>query len=152
MFNRFVDMRYRGQNFELTIEAPSDTTGPEGIAELARRFHAAHERSYGYAASDEPVQMVTFRVEAVGVVPRTHARAASLSPADPGTAVVGGRRIHLDGRDWDCPIYDREQLVPGNEIPGPAVVEQMDTTTLLLPGQHARVDGYHNLIVDTGTA
>lgn len=152
VFKRFVDMRYRGQNFELIIDAPSDTTGPEGIAELARRFHAAHERSYGYAASDEPVQMVTFRVEAVGVVPRTHAQAAPLGPADPGTAVVGGRRIHLDGRDWDCPIYDREELVPGNEIPGPAVVEQMDTTTLLLPGQHARVDGYHSLIVDTGTA
>ena len=152
VFNRFVDMRYRGQNFELTIEAPSDTTGPEGMEELARRFHAAHERSYGYAASDEPVQMVTFRVEAVGAVPRLQTQAAPVSPADPGTAVVGGRSVHLDGRDWDCPIYDREGLEPGNEISGPAVVDQMDATTLILPGQRARVDGYHNLIVDTGTA
>ena len=150
-FNRSVDMRYRGQNYELTIEAPSDMTGPGSMEELARRFHAAHERSYGYAASEEPVQMVTFRVEAVGEVPRVPVQAAPLGPGDPGTAVVGGRTVHLDGRDWDCPIYEREGLEPGNRVPGPAVIEQMDTTTLVLPDQRARVDAYRNLIIDMGT-
>ena len=150
-FNRSVDMRYRGQNYELTIEAPSDMTGPGGMEELARRFHAAHERSYGYAASEEPVQMVTFRVEAVGEVPRVPVQAAPLGPGDPRTAVVGGRTVHLDGRDWDCPIYEREGLEPGNRVPGPAVIEQMDTTTLVLPGQRARVDGHRNLVIDAGT-
>ena len=151
VFNRFVDMRYRGQNYELTIEAPSDITGPGGMEELARRFHAAHERSYGYAATDEPVQMVTFRMEAVGMAPRIPAQGAPLGSTEAGTAVVGGRRVHLDGRDWDCPIYDREGLDPGNRITGPAVIEQMDTTTLVLPDQRARVDGHRNLLIDTGT-
>ena len=149
-FNRSVDMRYRGQNYELTIESPADVTGPGGMEELARRFHAAHERSYGYAAPEEPVQMVTFRVEAVGTVPRMSTEAAPLGPADPGAALVGGRGVHLDGRGWDCPIYHREALQPGHRIPGPAVIEQMDTTTLVLPDQQAQVDGYHNLVIDTG--
>ncbi len=151
-FSQWVDMRYRGQNYELTIEAPADITATGGMEELARRFHAAHERSYGYAAPDEPVQMVTFRVEAVGAVPRTPVQAAPLGPEDPGSAVVGGRLVHLDGRDWDCPIYDREGLEPGNRVPGPAVIEQMDTTTLVLPDQRARVDGHRNLVIDTGNA
>ena len=151
-FRRLVDMRYKGQNYELTIESPTDTTSPEGMQELARRFHATHERVYGYSAPGEPVQMVTLRMEVIGAVPRPPSRETGIGPADPGAAVAGGRRVHLDGRDWDCPVYDRDALRPGNLVDGPAIVEQMDTTTLVLPGQRARVDGYHHIILETGSA
>jgi N-methylhydantoinase A len=56
--------------------------------------------------------------------------------------------IAEEERSVPCPVYDRDRLLPGNRFAGPAVVEQMDATTLVLPGMTARVDGYANLIME----
>ena len=143
---RTVDMRYAGQNYELPI-AVSEGRGQD---DLAAAFAAAHRRLYGFAADDEPVQLVTFRLEASAVVSKARFVAQQDGGPDAGGAVIGRRPIWLPeaGGSVDCPIYDRARLRAGNRFAGPAVVEQMDATTLVLPGMTARVESYLNLILE----
>jgi len=97
------------------------------------------------------VQLVTFRVEATGLVAKAKLARQSMSGADASHA-IGARRdvwIAEEERSLPCPIYDRDLLRPGNRLPGPAIIEQMDATTLVLPGMAARVDEYLNLILES---
>jgi N-methylhydantoinase A len=139
-----VDMRYAGQNYELPIALV------DGAGALAAAFAAAHQRLYGFAADDEPVQLVTFRVAASAIVPKASFTAQPDAGPDAAAAVVGYRPLWLPetGGFVDTPVYDRAGLRPGNVIAGPAIVEQMDATTIVLPGMTARVEPYLNLILE----
>jgi N-methylhydantoinase A len=137
-----VDMRYAGQNYELPILLQ------EG---MAAAFAAAHRRLYGFAADDEPIQLVTFRVEVSATVPKATFAPQPYSGLDAAGAMTGHRHVWLPEADGfvDCPIYDRTLLRAGNVFAGPAVVEQMDATTIVLPAMIARVEPYLNLILET---
>jgi N-methylhydantoinase A len=152
--SRTVDMRYAGQNYELSVPLPGGDGGgfgPATLAALAEGFAAAHRQMYGFAAEEEPVQLVTFRVEASGLVRKAEFRARPLGGADPAAALDGRREVWLPeaGGLVAVPVYDRERLEPGNRIAGPAIVEQMDSTTIVLPGMAARVDAHDNLILES---
>ncbi len=147
---RTIDMRYAGQNYELAIDVP-DGLEPEALLdELKRRFEDSHRQMYGYIATEEPIQAVTFRVEAIGTVRHAefHAEPPATSRVD--DARISTRRVWLPeiGSHLDCPVYDRLRLGPGHRIEGPAIVEQMDATTLVLPNQIATVDSYLNIIIE----
>jgi N-methylhydantoinase A len=138
---RTVDMRYAGQNYELAIPLQDG---------LAAAFAAAHRRLYGFAPDDEPVQLVTFRVEASALVPKATFVPREDAGPDASHAVTGHRQVWLPeaGGFVDCPVYDRASLRAGNRFAGPAVVEQMDATTIVLPGMAARVEPYLNLLLE----
>ena len=138
---RTIDMRYAGQNYELSVPLPG---GPINAATLdgAGASNSPRRTSgmYGFVAEGEPVQLVTFRVEAVGLVhkadssrSRTPARTRRRRDRWRG-ARCGCRRRAVSY----CPVYDRERLRHGNRIAGPAIVEQMDATTVVLPGRSRR--------------
>ena len=150
--SRTVDMRYAGQNYELPIALPDGPIGPATLDALAERFAAAHRRLYGFVAEDDPVQLVTFRVEATGIVPKATFEPQHDGGPDASGAVIARRDVWLPeaGGFVACPVYDRDQLRAGNRVPGPAIVEQMDATTLVLPGMMARVEPYLNLILEAG--
>ena len=105
---------------------------------------------YGFIAEDEPVQLVTLRVEASGLVRKARFAAQPDAGPDASGAVIGRRDVWLPeaGGLVDCAVYDRERLRAGNRVAGPAIVEQMDATTLVLPGMTARVEPYLNLILE----
>src|SRR6185295_5857211 len=126
---------------ELPVAWPAGPLGPAVLAELTAGFERAHEQLYGYIAAEEPVQAVTFRLEAVAAVRRAELHPRPRATSDVSAAIVGHRDVFLAAaRSFvPCPVYDREQLGPGHEFSGPAVVEQMDATTLVLAGQRARV-------------
>jgi N-methylhydantoinase A len=147
---RTVDMRYAGQNYELPVVFPDEPAGPALLEALVVGFERAHEQLYGYVAKEEPIQAVTFRLEAVGAVRRAELATHPAAASDVDTARTGHRDVWLveTGGSISCPVYARERLGPGHRIAGPAVVEQMDATTLLLPGQTATVDAWLNLIVE----
>ncbi|MEV6620344.1 hydantoinase/oxoprolinase family protein [Amycolatopsis sp. NPDC051106] len=149
---RFVEMRYTGQNHELAVPVPDGVITADTVTQLTKRFTAEHERLYGYSAAEDAVQVVTFRVRAVGEVSRAELHRAPLGDADASAAVRATREVYLpeSGGFTPCPVYDRSRLNPGHRIEGPAVVEQMDTTTLLLPGDVAVVDELRNLVVTVG--
>jgi N-methylhydantoinase A len=147
---RTVDMRYLGQNYELAIPLPDGEIDAATLDTLAERFAAAHARMYGFVADGDPVQLVTFRVEASGVVRKaTFVPEADCGP-DASAAIVGRRDVWVPeaGGFVSCAVYDRDGLHAGNRILGPAVIEQMDATTWLLPGMQARVEPYLNLVLE----
>jgi len=122
------------------------------LEEVLDHFHAAHERVYGYASPGDPVEIVTYRVQAVGRADRVDVSRKDPEVGSADEALVGHRDIYLsEPRGFvRCPVYDRVLLRHGAELAGPAVIEQMDTTTVLLPGDHCRVDAHRNLVIDVG--
>jgi N-methylhydantoinase A len=149
---RIADLRYVGQNYELPIPVPDGPLTGASLSEINERFHAAHELAYGYAAPDEPVQLATFRLEAYGLVaPPTLVR--NVGGGDLNDALAGQRDVWMPeaGGRATVPLYDRSRLSSGLEITGPAIIEQMDATVLILPGQFGIVDPYGNLIIEEAT-
>lgn len=147
---RAFDMRYLGQNFELTVSAPDGASGDLGS--LRRAFFREHERVYGYAAEDEAVQIVAFRLTGLGEPePLGRPRVGRAARPEPAEAHIGERAVYFDETRAfvPTPIYRRERLLAGHRLTGPAVIEQMDSTTLILPGQSADVDERGNLLIMT---
>lgn len=143
----YADMRYVGQNFELTIElSDGDLTEP-GLVTLLTTFNNVHEQAYGFAAPSEPVQIVTLRVEARRVVPSASSPELGRAPVGSAPPDSGTRRIYLpEAGGWsEGRVFAREELLAGHAFEGPAIVEQMDSTTLVLPGQRCEVDLVGNL-------
>jgi N-methylhydantoinase A len=145
-----VDMRYAGQNYELPVALPAGALGPATLAQLAEGFAEAHRRLYGFVAEGEAVQLVTFRIEATGVVRKAELRPGALHGADASAAREGSRAVWLpEAKSMvEMPLYARDRLLPGNRLEGPAIIDQMDSTTVVLPGSTARVDAYDNLILE----
>jgi N-methylhydantoinase A len=139
-----LDLRYAGQSHELRIEVPEGPVAESWLEAVHERFHEAHRRRYGFANSEAGIEVTTYRVGAIGAVPAASFLAEPLESPDASDAIVGSRDIYLPehGERRECPLYDRERLRPGNVVVGPAVVEQYDSTTFLLPGETARVDQY----------
>jgi N-methylhydantoinase A len=148
--SRTIDMRYAGQNYELSVPLPDGAIDASSLAFLAEGFASEHRRLYGFAADDEPVQMVTFRVEATGLVPKAGFTPKALTGSDAARAVTERRLVWLqDTNDFTLvPVYDRDRLEAGDQFNGPAIVEQMDATTFVAHGMTARVDTWLNLILE----
>lgn len=130
-FRREYDARYRGQSFEIDIAHAPDAAG------IARAFHDKHERRYGYAVADEPVELVNARLTAVAALPHVPALAADVAALR--AAPSGTRKLWVNGTFHDAPVYTREGLASGTTIAGPAIIEQYDTCTDVRDGWHATV-------------
>ena len=111
-----------------------------------RGFHGAHERVYGYARADQPVEFVNYRAVHRYPLPSLKVRPPARSEGGVGAARVGERRAYFaPGGFVATSIYDRARLPLGSRVPGPAIVEQADTTTVIPPGYAAAVDPSGNL-------
>jgi len=148
---RSVDARYVGQGFELTVPVPSGRLDAAALARVRASFDEIYAARYGYAQPREPVEVVTWKLAAVGGAPRVTLAKAASTPAAGG--LKGRRRAYFpEAGGWvDCPIYDRYKLAAGLQLAGPAIVEERESTSVLPPNVVATVDEYANLIV-TGPA
>ena len=135
---RRADLRYRGQSFELTVEADS-------LEKLEERFHAAHEQRYGYRMDDEAVELVNLRLIATVPVDKPE-------PEEPdqgeGEAESGRREANFDGEWQEVPVMDREKMGKGSEVIGPAIVEFKESTCVVRPGWRGTVDGAGTLVLE----
>lgn len=147
-FARSADVRYQGQAYELRIEMlPGPPLDAQALAALIDRFHAAHERLYGYCYRDtQPVELVNLRVTAIGATEKPVLAEAPVAPFEAPES-EGDRPVYFDGRFIDCPIFRRDRLGRGTSIAGPAIVEEFGATTVVQPAQTARVDRIGNLII-----
>jgi N-methylhydantoinase A len=146
-----ADCRYLGQGFELSV--PLRTVGRTGLARLGDDFHELHARTYGHTARDEAIELVTLRVSGFGELPHPEPPPVSRGSREPGRGAFLGRRAVLlpdSQARRPLPVLARDRLRAGNRIAGPAIVEEMDSTTLVLPGQEARVDREGNLWIREG--
>ena len=135
---RQADLRYRGQSFELTVDAVEE---PE---ELAGRLHDAHERRYGYRLEEEPVEVVNLRLTAT--VRREKPRLEEGEPD--GDAEAGRRRASFHGEWTEAPVLDRARMGRGSALEGPAVVELAEATCVVPPGWGGRVDEAGTLVLE----
>jgi N-methylhydantoinase A len=133
------DMRYAGQSYELTIEAE-----PANIAPSAGAFHALHEQRFAHGDLDAAVEVVNVRATAVVPGAGEPARPTFAEGASPPTVTP----VWFGEQQIDTPNYRREYLRPGTRLEGPAVIHQLDTTTLVEPGWIAEVDGDGNLVLE----
>ena len=142
-----LDARYVGQNFELAIGL-GGADPPPGANDIRARFFAEHERAYGFHNPADRIEIVNFRLIAAGKLRQPAARPGE--PRQSGKAEAASRRKVWFSADaaQDAPVYDRAALLLGDAIAGPAVIEQLDSTTLLFPGDHATVDSHLNLLVE----
>ena len=144
---RSADARYVGQGYELTVPVPAGVLNSAALAIVRKRFDEIYAARYGYSSSEEPVEIVTWKLSAIGGAPRV-SLAKAAATAD-GNARKGERPAYFPERGGfvDTPVYDRYALSAGTIITGPAIVEERESTTVLPPGATATVDAYANLIV-----
>jgi N-methylhydantoinase A len=145
--DRFVDVRYVGQEYALTVPV----MGAFEAAAVIATFHRLHEQTYGHSAPDASTEIVAARLVAFGL-----RRMPELRRAPPTVAAVpiGSRAVYfeLDGDALPTPVYARESLAGAQVIPGPAIVEQLDTTTVIPPGSRARVHESGSLVIEAEPA
>ncbi len=147
---RSADARYVGQGYELSVPVPGGRLDADALVRVRASFDEVYAARYGYANPAEPVEIVTWKLSAVGGAPRIAlAKAATRSV---GESRKGTRRAYFpETRGYvDTPIYDRYALAAGTSLSGPAIVEERESTTVLPPGLTAAVDEYANLIAETG--
>lgn len=146
-----VDVRYLGQGYELTIPLGDlIEVSPEDVAAARTRFDEAHEKAFGHAAPDEEAEAVNYRLRASAVVPKAELKRQAEAKAGAHIARAGERPACFDSAKGmtPCPVYDRTRLAPGHRFDGPAIVDQLDSTTVVYPGQRAVVDDYLNIVID----
>jgi N-methylhydantoinase A len=144
-----LDLRYSGQGYELSVAAPEYPLDAAGLAQIRERFDALHERLHGHQAPEEPVEVVNYRVVAFARVPQVQLQRHPRATTDVGTACKGERAAAFAEfpAPVACPVYDRRLLAPGHVVVGPAIIEQIDSTIVVYPGQEAVVDDYRNVII-----
>lgn len=146
---RYLDMRYVGQSYELLIPVDRPTRD-NTLREAAKRFHERHGEVYGYSAGDADVEVVNARVVAVGVVDKPKLRVVDKGSASPPEeSIIEERQVFFEeaGGFVECPVFRREKLKAGNAISGPAIIEQYDSTTVVYPQWATEIDSHGNIIL-----
>ena len=146
-----LDMRYAGQGYEMTIPCPAALTAAD-LVTLRKAFDEEHRKTFGHTAPDEPVEIVSYRLRGIGRVPPVHIPKYEPTGAKVADALREMRACRFGGQTVETPVYQREGLDVGASVTGPAIIDQLDCTTVLPPGQTATVDAYKNLIIKIGVA
>jgi N-methylhydantoinase A len=152
-FERSVDARYERQSYELAVPVPPGSLDAAVLAAIAASFHERHRRTYGHDNQAEPVQIVSIRVMAIGVIPELGIRD---KPAASANGAVKSRRSlwFRESGTVEANVYDRVRMSGGLVVPGPAVIESLESTILVPPGWQARMteDGFVLLVRRDGGA
>lgn len=146
---RSADMRYRGMRTELTVSVTSDKLDDAAIDAMFMALHRAHETAYGYSyEGKQQVELVNLRVAGLGHMADIAPPVAPSAAA--GAAPTGQRRAYFGAHGWiETPVYARASLAAGTKLTGPVIVDQYDSTTVILAGQTAIVDGMGNIMIAT---
>ena len=149
MLARSADLRYPLQNYEINVLLPAGRADAAWMKRACEGFHQAHQRLYSHCDRGSLVQIVNLRISAIGRTERIRPRRVRPGPANPTQALKGERPVyfHEAGRYVPCAIYEREKLLAGSRIAGPAVVEQADSTIVVPPPYEAVVDPHGRLVL-----
>jgi N-methylhydantoinase A len=142
-----LDCRYRGQGFVLTTEVNLDELREGGLELVSRRFADLHTQMFTFAPEVEP-EVVNLRAIAQGQATIAKARAVERGSADASGGKVGSTSMYVDGAEREAAVYDRSKLLAGNRILGPAMITEMDSTTLILPEHLGEVDSLGNILIN----
>ena len=147
---RSMDMRYAGEVHEVTVPVRSRThrITALNIEATLSDFHALHERLYAHMDRAQPVELLTLRLELVGLRERPRIPEEPFEDEDAGHARKGERSVRFSARPTTVPVYDGPALRPGNFMTGPAIIEQWGTTIVVYPGHEALIDAFRNCVIE----
>jgi len=148
---RFLDLRYEGQGYELTIQIPMMPLTADSFSSIRKEFDKAHRQQFGHEAPEQRVEIVSYRLVGYGLVPKVNLVANSTRSQQNSLRPSCYRKIYsgAEKKFYNCPVFEREALTPGTTLEGPGIFEQMDSTTVIYPGQTMAVDPYKNIIIET---
>lgn len=140
-----ADIRYSHQSYELNLPLPGTTLVMNDILVLQKEFHKIHAKTYGLSSPGESIQIVNVRLRAIKLLPRHEM--PGFDP--PGNSTVRNTKkkqpVWIKNEKCECPFHERSRLRSGERIEGPAVIQENESTTLVMPGWHLRVDKSGNL-------
>ena len=145
--SRSLDLRYRGQGYELNV--PWSAAAP---AQTVEAFHELHRQRYGFSDPDKPIQIVSLRLRMTAPAEPWEPRRCESRPGDGSAARCGERDIFFDGQFLSSRLYRRDRLAAGDVLEGPAMITEYTSATILPPGCRATVDPLLNLILDVPPA
>ncbi|MGA7631639.1 MAG: hydantoinase/oxoprolinase family protein [Terriglobales bacterium] len=152
-YERSLDLRYRGQGYELNVPAQASSKDDKEISptDFAARFHAEHQRRYGYHHPEREIELVTLRLRArlrtPHPQPRSNPSRQSSRNASPRVAPVEQAPVFFDNKKLSTPVFERGDLIPGRRMRGPAVITEYSATTVIPPDKKFWVDKSENLII-----
>ncbi|WP_028784032.1 hydantoinase/oxoprolinase family protein [Thalassobacillus devorans] len=142
---RYIEMRYMGQWRSLAVSVGRPI---QSLEATIKSFHEEHEREFAFSDENQSIEIYGLRVTAIGTVPKPAFQ--TFEPIGNITdAIKQTRNVYFDGEYVETPVYDRAKIPVLSEIEGPAIVDQLDTTTVIPPAFSAKVDVYKNLIINT---
>ena len=148
LLRRFLDMRYRGQEYTLPVPIMEDLGAITDFGAIRSRFDQLHQEHYGHSAPKEPVMMVNLRLSALGKT--DNSLPFTVAPRDEDRDERGRRPVIFESQPVDCPIYLRSGFRAGDRLDGPAVIEEIGATILIYPGDKMQVNESGHLVIDLG--
>ena len=146
LLRRFLDMRYRGQEYTLPVPVTEDLRSVTDFTPIRARFDQLHQEHYGHSAPKEPVMMVNLRLSALGKFENKLPLTSASRDEERGER--GRRPVIFESQSVDCPIYLRNGFKSGDRLEGPAVIEEMGATILVYPGDRMQVNEFGHLVID----
>jgi N-methylhydantoinase A len=146
---RFLDMRYVGQEYTVKVPVANARLTPDDLAALRAEFDRLHEQAYGHASAAEPTEIINARLTAYGTLRYPELPQIASGPPEPSDeARLGEMETWFEESGVvACPVYDRAHLLAGNRIEGPALILESGATTVLHPGFTCTVDPFGNLVL-----
>ena len=146
-----ADMRYVGQEHPVTVHLSPAVFRKRDRDAIKRHFDEVHLLRYGTNAPEERAEVVSLRATVIGLMKKPPLEKISRgAPTPAASARRGTRPVHFNGKALKTPAYARAELKAGNRIHGPALIEEHASTTVLLPGDRMKVDGFGNLLIEVG--
>ncbi len=145
---RFLDVRYVGQSFELTIDYPAPSNRRNLARSISDSFYRTHLRRFGYADRRERIEIVNLRLKLQLVMDKPQMAIQHAGTPDPSVARMGESPVVFPTGSVTTPLYDRDKLGSGAVLQGPCLVIQMDTTIVVPPDWGGTVDSYGNLVLE----
>jgi len=142
---RSLDLRYRGQAFELNVAVGESGDAMPGLPAIETEFHRQHLAAYGHSNADATIELVNARLTAYGLVPKATAERHTSATASLDAALIERRAVWFAGIRHDCPVWERERLPEKASLRGPAIVEEFGATTVIPPHWQGEVDAHGNL-------
>jgi len=150
-FQRYLDLRYEGQEFSIKVPVSAEELAKGDLKTIRERFDSIHDRSFGHAAPDEPIEMVNVRLSARGIRNKMQ-----MPPIKTNGKVAARttRKVCLEGGDQfeDCPVYSRDTLFAGAVVEGPALIEEYGSTTVMFHGDRATISKTGEIIIQLRAA
>jgi N-methylhydantoinase A len=145
-FTYQVDVRYHGQGLRLAVDVDLKRLEKEGLEAISQPFDEEHTRLFTFALPLEH-EFVALRAVVQGKGINIKRQVIARGGASPAAAVVGRQKAYMVGKDCVATVYDRALLKAGNRIAGPAIVMEMDSTSVILPRHHGKVDDHGNILI-----